>query len=64
MPHLPSSFAYIDPASGSLILQMILAGIVGGLAFFRRAIFGFLGFFKSKKPAEKPLPEAAPKPRE
>lgn len=44
--------AYIDPGTGSLVLQMILAGIVGGLAFFRGAIFRFLGFFKGSKPKD------------
>lgn len=29
---------YIDPVSGSIALQAIVAGIVGGLAFFRRSI--------------------------
>jgi hypothetical protein len=31
-------FAYIDPASGAIILQMILAGTIGGLLYFRRFI--------------------------
>ena len=41
-----STLAYIDPGTGSLVLQMLIAGIVGGLAFFRGAIFSFLGIFK------------------
>ena len=49
MPHL--LLAYIDPGSGSLVLQMIIAGVVGALAFFRHAIFRFVSFFKSSKPA-------------
>ncbi len=27
---LPSAFAYLDPGSGSYIVQMIIAGILGG----------------------------------
>ncbi|MBR9859233.1 hypothetical protein GYB22_00480 [bacterium] len=27
---LPSAFAYLDPGSGSYILQMIIAGVLGG----------------------------------
>jgi hypothetical protein len=46
MLHALSSLAYIDPGTGSLVLQMLIAGVVGGLAFFRGAIFGFLGIFK------------------
>jgi len=39
--------AYIDPVSGSILLQVILAALVGTAAFFRRSIlrlvsFGFL----------------------
>lgn len=45
---LPATLAYIDPGTGSLILQMIVAGIVGALAFFRGAIFKFFGFFRGK----------------
>jgi hypothetical protein len=37
-----SCLAYIDPASGTLILQAVLAAVIGGIAFFRRTIAGFL----------------------
>lgn len=30
-------FGYIDPMSGSIVLQVIIAGVIGGLAFFRRS---------------------------
>jgi hypothetical protein len=60
------ALAYIDPGTGSLVLQMILAAIVGTLAFFRGAIFSFLGLFKGSKPKdevkETAKDEAAPKP--
>jgi hypothetical protein len=28
---------YIDPAAGSLVLQVLAAGLISGLAFFARA---------------------------
>jgi hypothetical protein len=30
--------AYIDPVSGSIIVQALIAGLVGAVAFFRRSI--------------------------
>lgn len=38
-----SLFAYIDPGSGSLILQTIIAGIVGVFVFFRGSIARLFG---------------------
>jgi hypothetical protein len=29
---------YIDPVSGSIVLQAVVAGVVGSVAFFRRSI--------------------------
>lgn len=46
---------YIDPASGSLLLQIVIAGFVGALAFFRRSVFHFFGFFKRSKKNEEPV---------
>jgi hypothetical protein len=37
-----SIFAYIDPGSGSLLLQAILAAIISVPFFFRRTIGGAL----------------------
>ena len=31
--------AYIDPFSGTILLQVIVAGVIGCVAFFRRAIW-------------------------
>lgn len=45
------SFAllYIDPVSGSIVLQALVAGVVGGVAFFRRSIARALrGFFPGR----------------
>lgn len=53
---------YIDPGSGSVVLQMLIAGAIGCIAFFR----GHLGrFFRSLRPkkdlAEGPDSVAPPK---
>ena len=47
--------AYIDPGTGSMLLQLIIAGAVGAVAYFRKFIFGL--FRKRHDPppaAEKP----------
>lgn len=45
--------AYIDPGTGGIILQLIIAGLVGTAVFFRQAIGQFLGLFIRKKKTEK-----------
>ena len=35
----PNVLTYIDPMSGTILLQVIVAGIIGGAAFFRRSIW-------------------------
>jgi len=35
-----ASLAYIDPVSGTILLQLIIAGVIGVVGFFRRAILG------------------------
>lgn len=32
-------FAYIDPVSGTLILQLLIAGVIGTIAFFRKYVW-------------------------
>jgi len=32
------AYAYIDPGSGAMLLQMLLAGLAGGLFFLRNTI--------------------------
>jgi len=41
-----TAHAYIDPGSGSIVLQMILAAIAGGVFYFRSALARFVGFFR------------------
>ena len=43
------NLAYIDPGSGSIILQVVLASCIGGLAMFWSKIKALFG---GKKPAE------------
>jgi hypothetical protein len=55
-----SHFAYIDPGSGSLLLQAILAAVISGPFFFRRTIGGALGRLRRRPRAEaSPGSEAA-----
>jgi hypothetical protein len=47
-----SLFAYIDPGSGSLLLQAILAAVISVPFFFRRTIGGALGRLRRRPRAE------------
>lgn len=40
--------AYVDPGAGSLLLQMLLAGVVGGIVFFRTQMFSLVSWIKRK----------------
>lgn len=40
--------AYIDPGSGSLLLQFLLAGLIGTAAFFRTNVLGFVSWVKQR----------------
>ena len=42
-------YAYIDPGTGSIILQAIIAAIASGLIFFNNVKEKIKKFFKSKK---------------
>ncbi len=53
---------YIDPGAGSLLLQMLVAGVIGAVTFFRRSVMGFLCFWKRPKaPSKDPDPVAGQK---
>lgn len=41
MFHCPV-LAYIDPMSGAIVLQVIIGGIIGSVALFRRSIKLFI----------------------
>jgi hypothetical protein len=40
---------YIDPGSGSVVLQMLIAGAIGCVAFFRGHLTKFLRTFRPRK---------------
>lgn len=46
---VPSAFAYLDPGSGSYILQAIVAGALGGAYAIKLYWIRIVGFFKGKK---------------
>jgi hypothetical protein len=48
--------AYIDPGTGSMLLQFIIAGAVGVVAYFRKFIFGMFRT-KRERPAVAEKPE-------
>ncbi len=50
----PPAHAYLDPAAGSMILQVLLGGIAGLALFFKlfwRKVLAFFGADRSKKDA-------------
>lgn len=46
-------FLYIDPSSGSYLIQMLIAGILGSLFFFKNAWLKVKSFFTGKKEENK-----------
>jgi len=43
--------AYIDPASGSILLQLIIAAAIGSAVYLRNYLFAGLGLFTRKRAA-------------
>jgi hypothetical protein len=41
--------AYIDPVSGSILIQTLVAAVAGGFAFFRKSIWALF-----KRPSSSP----------
>jgi hypothetical protein len=48
-------YAYIDPASGSILIQVIIAGALGAFGYFLRPIWRFFRMLGGK--STPPLPE-------
>ena len=48
------SFLYIDPGSGSYLVQMIIAGILGALFYFKNIWRRIRSFFTRDKKEETP----------
>lgn len=45
----PAAAAYIDPISGSVLIQIVSAGVLAGLVSIRRARNWVLSFFRRSK---------------
>ena len=43
-----AALAYIDPGSGSLLLQILIAGIVGSGVYFRNQVRGLMTWLRHK----------------
>jgi hypothetical protein len=52
-------FGYIDPGSGSLLLQALLAALLSVPFVFRRTIGGFWHRLRGTEPADEPAPSTA-----
>lgn len=42
------AYAYVDLGTGSMIVQSIMAALVGGGIFFKDKIYNFISAFKKK----------------
>jgi hypothetical protein len=51
------TFLYLDPGSGSYLLQVIIAAILGGLMFFKNFWIKVKSFFIKPKHKEEELSE-------
>ena len=58
--HLDSLVAYIDPGSGSLIIQAVIAGVVAVPFFMRQQIGRFMRTLRRGGATETPQPPAPP----
>jgi hypothetical protein len=64
--HLDALAAYIDPGSGSLIIQAVIASVVAIPFFFRQHIGRFVRMIRrdgTADPAGAPVPPTTPEPR-
>jgi len=58
MHHILLNIKYLDPGSGSLLVQLIAAGLVGGFGILVKVFWGRIrAFFKGEKYVP-PAPEA------
>jgi len=46
------TFLYLDPGSGSYLLQVIIATVLGGLMFFKNFWIKIKSFFVKQKPTD------------
>jgi len=55
--------AYVDPVSGAIVLQALIAGLVGIVVFFRNSLARMMGLLRPAKTAEA-TPQAVTAPPE
>jgi hypothetical protein len=55
-------FGYIDPGSGFILLQVILAGIIGSMVFFRNMLWWAVGLVTGRGKKKDELIAADPPP--
>ena len=53
---LKLALAYIDPVSGSILIQAIVAAAAGSVAFFRKSIWRVFRHFSGGEPPSPPAP--------
>ncbi|WP_454646508.1 hypothetical protein [Bradyrhizobium liaoningense] len=46
-----SAYAYLDPGTGSVLLQGVIAAVAGGLLAIRAYWHGIVGLFRKPRPA-------------
>jgi hypothetical protein len=46
----PSAHAYLDPGTGSILIQGLIAAVVGGLFYIRTAWSRIKAFFSGRRP--------------
>lgn len=51
---------YIDPGSGSYLIQAIIAGVLGFLFYFKNLWRRIRSFFRKETPEEKPEEKDSP----
>ena len=49
------SSLYIDPGTGSLLLQIVAGGAIASLMFFKKIWYSVFSFFKGKNETEKEI---------
>jgi hypothetical protein len=42
------AYSYVDPGSGSMLIQAVMAAGLGGLMFFKQIKFAIVGFVSKK----------------
>lgn len=53
MFNVPNIILYIDPGTGSLLLQIVVGGIIASAMFFKRIWYSIFSIFKKNDESEK-----------